>query len=103
MSEPISKLGVFTSGGDAPGMNAAIRAVVRAAIFYKKETPDRKSTIEMGQLEAGESLYSVAGPLGQSARGNDNDQRRRDDVIKTEERGRRGLHRSAPFLFPGAP
>ncbi len=33
----INKIAVFTSGGDAPGMNAAIRAVVRAAIFYKKE------------------------------------------------------------------
>lgn len=29
----IKKIGVLTSGGDAPGMNAAIRAVVRAAIF----------------------------------------------------------------------
>ncbi len=29
----IKKIGVFTSGGDAPGMNAAIRAVVRSAIF----------------------------------------------------------------------
>jgi len=37
MSTTISKLGVFTSGGDAPGMNAAIRAVVRASIFYQKE------------------------------------------------------------------
>jgi 6-phosphofructokinase 1 len=33
----IKRIGVFTSGGDAPGMNAAIRAVVRAAIYYKKE------------------------------------------------------------------
>jgi 6-phosphofructokinase 1 len=37
METNISKIGVFTSGGDAPGMNAAIRAVVRASIFYKKE------------------------------------------------------------------
>ncbi|MBR5520806.1 MAG: 6-phosphofructokinase [Oscillospiraceae bacterium] len=29
----IKTIGVLTSGGDAPGMNAAIRAVVRAAIF----------------------------------------------------------------------
>ncbi len=29
----ISKLGVLTSGGDAPGMNPCIRAVVRTAIF----------------------------------------------------------------------
>ncbi|HCZ36293.1 MAG TPA: 6-phosphofructokinase [Cytophagales bacterium] len=37
MESKISKIGVFTSGGDAPGMNAALRAVVRAAIYYKKE------------------------------------------------------------------
>jgi 6-phosphofructokinase 1 len=30
----IKKIGVLTSGGDAPGMNAAIRAVVRTAIFH---------------------------------------------------------------------
>ena len=28
------KIGVLTSGGDAPGMNAAVRAVVRTAIYY---------------------------------------------------------------------
>ncbi len=33
----IKRIGVFTSGGDAPGMNAAIRAVVRAAIYNKLE------------------------------------------------------------------
>ncbi len=27
-------IGVLTSGGDAPGMNAAVRAVVRTAIYY---------------------------------------------------------------------
>ena len=26
------RIGVLTSGGDAPGMNAAVRAVTRAAI-----------------------------------------------------------------------
>jgi len=34
---PVKKIGVFTSGGDSPGMNAAIRAVVRCAIYYEKE------------------------------------------------------------------
>ncbi|MFP5079243.1 6-phosphofructokinase [Pedobacter sp. JCM 36344] len=33
----IKNIGVLTSGGDAPGMNAAIRAVVRAAIYYNLE------------------------------------------------------------------
>ena len=28
------RIGVFTSGGDAPGMNACIRAVVRAAFRW---------------------------------------------------------------------
>ena len=28
----LKTIGVLTSGGDAPGMNAAVRAVVRAAI-----------------------------------------------------------------------
>jgi len=32
----ISKIGILTSGGDAPGMNAAIRAVVRACNHHKK-------------------------------------------------------------------
>ena len=30
--KPIKRIGVLTSGGDAPGMNAAVRAVVRTAI-----------------------------------------------------------------------
>ncbi|MEM7162830.1 MAG: 6-phosphofructokinase [Bacteroidota bacterium] len=34
----IKRIGVLTSGGDAPGMNAAIRAVVRACAFNKVES-----------------------------------------------------------------
>lgn len=30
----VRKIGVLTSGGDAPGMNAAIRSVVRAGLYY---------------------------------------------------------------------
>jgi 6-phosphofructokinase 1 len=37
MDNKIRRIGVFTSGGDAPGMNAAIRAVVRACTYYKIE------------------------------------------------------------------
>lgn len=33
----MKKIAVFTSGGDAPGMNAAIRAVVRGAIYHNLE------------------------------------------------------------------
>jgi len=34
MSEKIKRIAVFTSGGDAPGMNAAVRAVVRTATHH---------------------------------------------------------------------
>jgi 6-phosphofructokinase 1 len=37
MAKKVTKIGVLTSGGDAPGMNAAIRAVVRTAIYHKIE------------------------------------------------------------------
>ena len=34
MSGNVKRIGVLTSGGDAPGMNAAIRAAVRAGISH---------------------------------------------------------------------
>jgi len=37
MLHTIKKVAVFTSGGDAPGMNAAIRAVVRTCAFHDLE------------------------------------------------------------------
>ena len=37
MSKEINTIGVLTSGGDAPGMNAAIRAVVRKALSEGKK------------------------------------------------------------------
>lgn len=37
MSKRIKKIGVLTSGGDSPGMNAAIRSVVRACAYYNVE------------------------------------------------------------------
>ena len=33
----IKNIGLFTSGGDSPGMNAAIRAVVRSSVYYNLE------------------------------------------------------------------
>jgi len=38
MKKFIRKVAVMTSGGDSPGMNAAIRAVVRACAYYKLES-----------------------------------------------------------------
>lgn len=50
----IKRIGVLTSGGDAPGMNAAVRAVVRAGIYYGMEVYGIKngfSGLLDGQLE----------------------------------------------------
>jgi 6-phosphofructokinase 1 len=38
MEKKVSRIGVLTSGGDSPGMNAAIRAVVRTGNYYGLET-----------------------------------------------------------------
>ena len=35
MAKEIRQIGVLTSGGDSPGMNAAIRAVAREAMYNK--------------------------------------------------------------------
>lgn len=37
MSSEIKKIAVFTSGGDSPGMNAAIRSVVRTCAYLNKD------------------------------------------------------------------
>jgi 6-phosphofructokinase 1 len=37
MEKKVTKIGVLTSGGDAPGMNAAIRAVVRTGLYHGLE------------------------------------------------------------------
>jgi 6-phosphofructokinase 1 len=37
MQKKLSRIGVLTSGGDSPGMNAAIRAVVRTGLYHGLE------------------------------------------------------------------
>lgn len=37
MEKKVTKIGVLTSGGDSPGMNAAVRAVVRTALYHGLE------------------------------------------------------------------
>lgn len=47
IEDRVRTIGVLTSGGDAPGMNAAIRAVVRRALAkgLKVRGIDRKSVV----------------------------------------------------------
>ncbi len=54
----MKRIGVLTSGGDAPGMNAAIRAVVRTAIYHGIEVMG----IESGYAGLIEGLASQMGP-----------------------------------------
>ena len=37
MTKKVTKIGLLTSGGDSPGMNAAIRAVARTALYHELE------------------------------------------------------------------
>ncbi|MBF7095918.1 6-phosphofructokinase [Alkalibacter mobilis] len=56
------RIGVLTSGGDAPGMNAAIRAIVRTAVYHKIEVYGIKrgySGLLDGDIEP-LNVYSVA-------------------------------------------
>ena len=56
------KIGVLTSGGDAPGMNACIRAVVRKAIYHEIEAVGILNGYE--GLIAGEFLDLEIGSVG---------------------------------------
>ncbi len=37
MMDKLKRIAVLTSGGDSPGMNAAIRAVVKTALYHDIE------------------------------------------------------------------
>ena len=84
MNTKIKRIGVLTAGGDSPGMNAAIRAVVRSGIFYNLEV----WAIERGfaGLMEGKflsmSLSSVGGTLN---RGGTILQTSRSEKFKTSE------------------
>lgn len=92
MLKKIKRIGVLTSGGDAPGMNAAIRAVVRAAIFNGLEVVGVKrgfvGLMDGDFVELG--LGSVGGIL---QRGGTILQTARSERFKTEEGLREALNR----------
>lgn len=76
MGRNIEKIGVMTSGGDAPGMNACIRAVVRTCAYYHKDVVGIKqgfqgliegSFIEMRARSVGNIIHR-GGTMLKSAR-----------------------------------
>lgn len=76
MNKEIRKIGVLTSGGDAPGMNTAIRAVVRTGNYYGLKVMGIKrgymglingEMIEMGPRSVSDTLQK-GGTILQTAR-----------------------------------
>ena len=59
MNEPAPRLGVLTSGGDAQGMNAAVRAVVRTALHHGAEVFAVYEGYQ-GLVEGGDRIRPVA-------------------------------------------
>jgi len=57
VSEPV-RIGVLTSGGDAPGMNAAVRAVVRSALAHGAE-PYAIREGWQGAVDGGDSIRKM--------------------------------------------
>jgi len=72
----VQRIGVLTSGGDSPGMNAAIRAVVRKAIYHGREIIGIKHGFagfieaEMGPMNIGSvaDIIHRGGTILQTAR-----------------------------------
>jgi 6-phosphofructokinase 1 len=54
----MKRIGVLTSGGDAPGMNAAVRAVVRSALHMGMETYAIYEGYQ-GMVEGGEQIRPI--------------------------------------------
>lgn len=72
----IKKIGVLTSGGDAPGMNACVRAVVRTAVYHGLEVIGinegyqgllDKNVLELGSRSVGQ-IIQRGGTILRSAR-----------------------------------
>jgi 6-phosphofructokinase 1 len=92
MINKIKTIGVLTSGGDAPGMNAAIRAVVRTSVFYGKRVFGIhrgydgliENEIEELTSRSVKNILSLGGTILKSAR---------SEAFRTEE-GRKKAYQS---------
>ena len=79
MSDKISKIAILTSGGDAPGMNAAIRSVVRSAEFNNIECIGIKKgfqglidgSYESLNMRSVSNILGIGGTFLHSARSSD--------------------------------
>ncbi|GGB27607.1 6-phosphofructokinase [Virgibacillus dakarensis] len=96
----MEKIGVLTSGGDAPGMNAAIRAVVRKAIYHGVDVYGIKNGYQglidgnMEKMEIGSvgDIIQRGGTILRSAR---------CDEFKTDEGQEKGIAQLKKFGIDG--
>ena len=58
MGKKLKRIGVLTSGGDAPGMNAAVRAVVRTALHYGTQVFAIKEGYQ-GMVDGGKNIFKM--------------------------------------------
>ncbi len=96
----MQRIGVLTSGGDAPGMNAAIRSVVRAAIFNDLEVVGIRRGYE-GLLEGDIIPLSVSSVGGIIHRGGTFLRTARCEEFKRPEGINEGLTRLQEYDLHG--
>lgn len=86
----MKKIGVLTSGGDSPGMNAAIRAVVRKAINHDVEVVGIKNGFQ-GLMEGNMIPMEIGSVGGIIQRGGTILLSARSDEFRTKEGQQKGL------------
>jgi len=92
MAKEIKKIGVMTSGGDAPGMNAAIRAVVRSCAYHNIECIGIYRGFD-GVIEGDFKPMNARSVKGIINKGGTILKSARSDEFRTKE-GRRKAHKS---------
>ncbi|MBC5637478.1 6-phosphofructokinase [Ornithinibacillus sp. BX22] len=96
----MKRLGVLTSGGDAPGMNAAIRAVVRKCIYHGVEIYGIKNGYQ-GLIEGNIEKMDVGSVGDIIQRGGTTLYTARSLEFKTEEGQRKGIEQLKKFGIEG--
>ncbi|MBY7143851.1 6-phosphofructokinase [Virgibacillus sp. NKC19-3] len=96
----MKRIGVLTSGGDAPGMNAAIRAVIRKAIFQDIEVFGIKNGFQ-GLIEGNIELMKIGSVGDIIQRGGTVLLSARSDEFKTAEGRQKAMEQLNQYGIEG--
>lgn len=96
----MKKIGILTSGGDAPGMNAAIRAVVRKALYHNVEVFGIKNGFQ-GLIEGNIEQMNVGSVGDIIQRGGTVLQTSRSEEFKTDEGQQKAIKQLNKFGIEG--